>query len=67
MFEKFLLAITITFSLNLFLGISAQSTQSTQVASQSTTTAQLADQPLYLAKALPKALRDRGFFRELPQ
>lgn len=57
MFEKFLLAITITFSLNLFLGLGVQST------AQPTITAQLSDQPFYLAKAL----LDRGFLRDLSE
>ena len=45
MFEKLLLAATITFSLNWFIGISAQS------AKQPTVTAQATPSSVYLAKA----------------
>ncbi|XGV99212.1 MAG: hypothetical protein ACAF41_09785 [Leptolyngbya sp. BL-A-14] len=62
MFEKLLLAATITFSLNLFIGISVQSTQQPTVASPSTT-AQANQQPVYLAKAL----QNPSFLRSLFQ
>ncbi|MBW4581904.1 MAG: hypothetical protein KME42_20245 [Tildeniella nuda ZEHNDER 1965/U140] len=45
MFEKLLLAATITFSLNLFIGMSVQTTK------QPTVIAQLTDYPVYVAKA----------------
>lgn len=68
MFEKLLLAATITFSLNLFLGLSSQSTQQPTVAAQSTT-AQLtilhSTRPLVVY--LAKARHDRPFLRNLVQ
>lgn len=62
MFEKLLLAATITFSLNLFIGISVQSKQQPTVAPPPTT-AQVNQQPVYFAKAL----QDSSFLRSLFQ
>lgn len=49
MFEKLLLAATITFSLNLFIGMGVQSTKQPTVIVQST------DRPVYIAKAQPNS------------
>ncbi|MBW4691819.1 MAG: hypothetical protein KME27_08615 [Lyngbya sp. HA4199-MV5] len=77
MFEKLLLAGTITFSLNLFIGMSVQSANQPTVTAQ-TTTAQVtkaqatntqatATQPtqqsVYLAKALHESPLLRGLFQ----
>lgn len=57
MFEKLLLAGTITFSLNFFIGMSAQSTR------QPTVVAQVTPHSVYIAKAL----HDSPFLRSLFQ
>lgn len=57
MFEKLLLAGTITFSLNFFIGMSAQAPQ------QPTVVAQATQPSVYIAKAL----HDRPFLRSLFQ
>ena len=57
MFEKLLLAGTITFSLNLFIGMSVQSTQQPTVTAQAAntaqaaSTAQTANHSVYIANA----------------
>lgn len=62
MLEKLLLAATITFSLNLFIGMNIHSTSEPTVTAQSTT-AQATPQRVYLAKVL----HDRSFLRSLFQ
>lgn len=67
MFEKLLLAGTITFSLNLFIGMSvhvpSQPTVSTQATTAQATAPQPTHQPIYLAKALHDSPFLRGLFQ----